>query len=81
MDGFREGFEFFAEHASDFAGMDLGSGYVDSVNGEISEFIESILFAYADVIVCISLRPPFSFVFCSDISLMHDKCFVIVPTV
>ena len=22
MDGFREGFEFFAEHASDFAGMD-----------------------------------------------------------
>ena len=42
MDGFREGFEFFAEHASDFAGMDLGSGYVDSVNGEISEFIESV---------------------------------------
>lgn len=42
MDGFKEGFEFFAEHASDFSGMQLGSGYVDTVNGEIQDFIDSV---------------------------------------
>ena len=43
MDDFKEGFAFFTEHASDFAGMDLGSGYVDSVEGEIDDFIDSVV--------------------------------------
>ena len=42
MDGFKEGFDFFAEHASNFAGMELGIGYVDTVNGEIEEFVKSV---------------------------------------
>lgn len=42
MDGFKEGFEFFTEHASDIVGMQFGSGYVDNVNGEIDKFVESV---------------------------------------
>ena len=42
MDKFKEGFDFFAEHASNFAGMELGSGYVDTVNKEIEGFIKSV---------------------------------------
>lgn len=42
MDGFKEGFEFFVEHASDFAGIELGNEYVNTVNGEIEEFVKSV---------------------------------------
>ena len=42
MDGFREGFDFFVDHASDFAGVQLGNEYVETVNGEIEEFVKSV---------------------------------------
>lgn len=42
MDSFKEGFEFFAEHSSDFAGMQLGNNYVNTVNDEINNFIDSV---------------------------------------
>ena len=42
MDGFKEGFEYYTKNAADIAGMQLGSVYVDNVNGEIDKFIESV---------------------------------------
>lgn len=42
MDGFKEGFEFFSNHAGDILGTGLGSSYVDTVNGEIDSFVESV---------------------------------------
>ena len=42
MEGFREGYNFFAEHAGVFLGVDTGEIYVDQVNQEISNFVESI---------------------------------------
>lgn len=42
MDGFKEGFEFFSDHAADFSGIAMGGQYVDTVNGEIEEFVRSV---------------------------------------
>ena len=39
---FENGFRFFTEHASDFAGVELGNAYVDTVHGEIGEFLSSL---------------------------------------
>ena len=42
MDGFKEGFEFFSDHAADFSGIAMGDAYVDTINSEISEFIKNV---------------------------------------
>lgn len=42
MEGFKEGFEFFSDHAADFSGIAMGGQYVDTVNGEIEEFVRSV---------------------------------------
>ncbi len=42
MDGFTEGYEFFTEHAAEFVGIQLGIGYVDSINDAIEEFAKSV---------------------------------------
>ena len=38
MDGFKEGYQFFVDHASDFSGIAMGDAYVDGINEEINEF-------------------------------------------
>ncbi|MCR4717751.1 MAG: hypothetical protein K5656_11295 [Lachnospiraceae bacterium] len=42
MEGFKEGFEFFSEHAGDSFGVEVGSVYVDGINNEIDSFLESV---------------------------------------
>lgn len=42
MDGFKEGYEFFAHHAGDFAGLSMGADYVGTVNDEIDGMIKAI---------------------------------------
>ncbi len=42
MDAFKEGFDFFAKNSSDFVGMQLGSEYVETVNEEINNFVDSV---------------------------------------
>ncbi len=42
MEGFKEGFEFFSDNASDIAGVQFGAEYVDSVNTEIDEFLNNV---------------------------------------
>ncbi|MBE5851169.1 MAG: hypothetical protein E7298_13720 [Lachnospiraceae bacterium] len=42
MDGFKEGFDFFSDHAADFSGIVIGDAYVESINNEINGFIDSV---------------------------------------
>ena len=42
MNGFVEGFEFFSNHAAEFAGVNIGVDYVNSVNAEIDAFVDSL---------------------------------------
>lgn len=42
MAGFREGYQFFTDHAAEFTGVISGVEYIDSVNGEINAFLENI---------------------------------------
>ena len=42
MDAFTAGYEFFASHASDFAGINMGIDYVNSVNSEIDAFLNNL---------------------------------------
>lgn len=42
MDSFKEGFEFFAEHSAELAGMTIADNYVNTVNDEINNFVDSV---------------------------------------
>lgn len=42
MNEFNEGFDFFIEHAADFSGIQIGNEYVETINGEIQNFVDSI---------------------------------------
>ena len=42
MDGFREGYEFFQKRAGNFAGIVDGEQYIDTVNSEIDNLMNSI---------------------------------------
>ena len=42
MDGFREGYEFFQKRAGNFAGIVDGEQYIDTVNSEINNLMNSL---------------------------------------
>ena len=42
MDGFREGYEFFQKRAGNFAGIVDGEQYIDTVNSEIDNLMNSL---------------------------------------
>ena len=42
MDGFKEGYEFFSEHVGDSLGIAEGDLYVNRINEEINNFLESV---------------------------------------
>lgn len=42
MDAFKGGYDFFSEHAGNAFGIAMGESYIDSINAEINNFVESV---------------------------------------